>query len=129
MSYNRRDVLLSKLAGATAELQDAVDLLEAAKRRVSRAHQVEDTIRQQLESLKLVQVAYLTTPIGNPIDTPLTGRPTFDYIDGTTAGLIAGNIVVAPTHYNRYQRAIVVSVGGQRTYSGKLNKIVEVLYR
>lgn len=126
--YGRKDALLSKLAQASFERDQAQEAFDFAKSRLSRAKTIEDILRQQVEDLDVVKVAYLTTPAGKEITTPLQTREPFDYIDGTAKGLVVGDVVVAPTRYNRYQRGIVVQVGGQRTYFGKLNRITEVLY-
>lgn len=115
--------------------QRRIQLLEEsvklhAKKAVSELRRV-DELEKEIEALKeqkeqIVQVAYTDRVFGQADTTPLKDRPSFDYIDGTVEGLSVGDKVIAPTRYNRDQKAVVVSVG-PRTYFRRLNKIVEVL--
>lgn len=126
---NRKDLLLSKLANAAIEVDEANEAYNAASKRLDIALEVESKIREELEGLNIVQIVYLTKPGGDGWqDSPLKSRNSFDYIDSTFEGLRVGDIVTAPTVYNKRTRGIVVQVGGPRTYWGQLRKITEVLY-
>lgn len=109
-------------------IQDLEIRIKLEARKVGEGLRKIDELEKELEAAKeqIVQVAYTERVFGQADTTPLRDRPTFDYIDGTVEGLSVGDKVIAPTRYNRDQKAVVVSVG-PRTYFRRLNKIVEVL--
>lgn len=113
----RRRVIQKTLARKRADVATVEEQLTLI-------HNEIEALENELDQLvDFVQVVYVKrTWIGE-----LQKRDTWEYVDGTAAGLSVGDTVVAPTRYGDQTAVVVALTRSSDPYTGRLQTITRVI--